>query len=380
MNDKSIFQAEKAELTRKFDEKSKAESIRHEALLHTMEEDYDSRIREIISKYENELNITCDELEREKQNTQKFVKSKEQWESYLGNIVQWVYDEKDARSYLETLANKMQEELENLRQAKNSQLPLHKLISTPSAASISASAVTGNNSEHMWRTLRKNKEKKQQLLELQSTLQEEIQLRHQISSDLTLERQNNQRLEHENTELRVKLQELLDIQTAHEQNPVRNHHSIEERASSGRSGSPAPSLSHSNEARSTYICSKPQILSMNDPSLYDIPTNSSILSSSSSMSSKSQLPHVDSRPKEIQRSAPAQHDWLLKTFPEPTQCMSCATYLTGIYRQGIFCQKCGYSCHYKCSKNVPGVCPLPVEDLKKRTGAHTVNLQGNHCT
>ena len=52
---------------------------------------------------------------------------------------------------------------------------------------------------------------------------------------------------------------------------------------------------------------------------------------------------------------PAQHDWLLKTFPEPTQCMQCATYLTGVYRQGIFCQKCGYSSHYKCSKNVPGM-------------------------
>ena len=29
-------------------------------------------------------------------------------------------------------------------------------------------------------------------------------------------------------------------------------------------------------------------------------------------------------------------------------------------------------------KNVTGVCPLPVEDLKKRTGTHTVNLQGTY--
>ena len=124
---------------------------------------------------------------------------KEQWESYLGNIVQIVYDEKDARSYLETLANKMGEELENLRMAKNSQLPLQKHIQTVSQSAnqsagnplMSIDNGQGNDSEK-WRTLRKNKVKNQQILELQSTLQEEIQLRHQINTDLTMERQNNQ--------------------------------------------------------------------------------------------------------------------------------------------------------------------------------------------
>ena len=117
----------------------------------------------------------------------------------MGNIVQIVYDEKDARSYLETLANKMGEELENLRMAKNSQLPLQKHIQT---VSQSANQSAGNplmpidngqgNDSEKWRTLRKNKVKNQQILELQSTLQEEIQLRHQINTDLTMERQNNQ--------------------------------------------------------------------------------------------------------------------------------------------------------------------------------------------
>ena len=117
----------------------------------------------------------------------------------MGNIVQIVYDEKDARSYLETLANKMGEELENLRMAKNSQLPLQKHIQT---VSQSANQGAGNplmpidngqgNDSEKWRTLRKNKVKNQQILELQSTLQEEIQLRHQINTDLTMERQNNQ--------------------------------------------------------------------------------------------------------------------------------------------------------------------------------------------
>ena len=212
----------------------------------------------------------------------------------MGNIVQIVYDEKDARSYLETLANKMGEELENLRMAKNSQLPLQKHIQT---VSQSANQSAGNplmpidngqgNDSEKWRTLRKNKVKNQQILELQSTLQEEIQLRHQINTDLTMERQNNQdrilkmlifvrlepqykiqikRLEHENIELKAKIQELLDsVQTTnslHEHNSLgRSHFDPHEHASSGRSSSPVPSLAHSNEIR----YKQPQLLPINDP-------------------------------------------------------------------------------------------------------------------
>ena len=56
----------------------------------------------------------------------------------------------------------------------------------------------------------------------------------------------------------------------------------------------------------------------------------------------------------------------------------CATYMTGVYRQGIHCQTCGYNSHYRCTKFVPGVCPLPVDDLKKRIGINSVNIQGKN--
>ena len=51
--------------------------------------------------------------------------------------------------------------------------------------------------------------------------------------------------------------------------------------------------------------------------------------------------------------------------------------MTGVYRQGIHCERCGYKSHYKCTKFVPGVCPLPVDDLKKRIGTNSVNIQGH---
>ena len=64
------------------------------------------------------------ELEAELERTRGLVestKSKEQWEQYLGNIVQWVYDEKDARAYLDQLATRMSDEMEALKAARNSQ-------------------------------------------------------------------------------------------------------------------------------------------------------------------------------------------------------------------------------------------------------------------
>lgn len=38
-----------------------------------------------------------------------------QWEKQMSEIIQWVSDEKDARSYLQALATKMTEELEYLK-------------------------------------------------------------------------------------------------------------------------------------------------------------------------------------------------------------------------------------------------------------------------
>lgn len=48
-----------------------------------------------------------------------FLRSKRQaigqWEKQMSEIIQWVSDEKDARSYLQALATKMTEELEYLK-------------------------------------------------------------------------------------------------------------------------------------------------------------------------------------------------------------------------------------------------------------------------
>ena len=307
------------------------------------------KLRQEYKQLEEEL-----ELSNSQQDQQR---GKEQWEQYLGNIVQWVYDEKDARAYLEQLATRMGDELEALKMARNSQCSLQKHLNfSGNGASVSATAGGGNatnGNNDVWKTMRRHKIKNSQLLELQSTLQDEIQLRHQITSELTEEQQTSQRLEMENIELKQKLVELMmseELKYEH-QTTVSSHNS------------PAPSLSHSSiELNKTRT---PQILSINDPSLYDIPAShapSHQLHHSSS-SSISSTPHLATPGKQQQlEKLPTRHDWVIKTFTQPTQCMQCATYMTGVFRQGITCQSCHYNAHYRCTKFVPGVCPLPEMD------------------
>lgn len=74
-------------------------------------------------------------------------------------------DEKDARGYLQALATKMTEELEFLKHANGSN--------------------PNSTSDKNWRNRRSQKLDKMELLNLQSSLQSEIQAKQAISEELT---------------------------------------------------------------------------------------------------------------------------------------------------------------------------------------------------
>lgn len=84
------------------------------------------------------------------------------WEHQISEIIQWVSDEKDARGYLQALATKMTEELEYLKHT-GQQNPVDK----------------------NWRNRRSQKLDKMELLNLQSSLQSEIQAKASISDELS---------------------------------------------------------------------------------------------------------------------------------------------------------------------------------------------------
>uniref|UniRef100_A0A336K2J9 non-specific serine/threonine protein kinase n=1 Tax=Culicoides sonorensis TaxID=179676 RepID=A0A336K2J9_CULSO len=87
-----------------------------------------------------------------------------QWERQIQEIIQWVSDEKDARGYLQALATKMTEEIDYLKHS---------------------GTLNTNNTDKNWRNRRSQKLDKMELLNLQSSLQSEIQAKAAISEELS---------------------------------------------------------------------------------------------------------------------------------------------------------------------------------------------------
>ena len=81
-------------------------------------------------------------------------------------------DEKDTRGYLQALAAKMTQEIEGLRQ----------------------SSQRANNMDK-WQTQRRQKVDRQTILELQSSLQSEVQAKQKITEDLAKASQSSEVLE-----------------------------------------------------------------------------------------------------------------------------------------------------------------------------------------
>lgn len=116
----------------------------------------------------NRLQTERANLESEYEQLRSKQEALGQWESQLSEIIQWVNDEKDARAYLQALATKMTEELDYLKHA-------------------GVSNVGGGDKN--WRNRRSQKLDKMELLNLQSSLQSEIQAKQAISEDLSKTRE-----------------------------------------------------------------------------------------------------------------------------------------------------------------------------------------------
>lgn len=86
------------------------------------------------------------------------------WEQQINEIIQWVSDEKEARTYLSSLASKMTEELDVIK---------------------GGAGTMQHNHDKNWRNRRSQKLEKMELLNLQSSLQSEIQAKALISDELS---------------------------------------------------------------------------------------------------------------------------------------------------------------------------------------------------
>uniref|UniRef100_A0A146KPS6 non-specific serine/threonine protein kinase n=2 Tax=Lygus hesperus TaxID=30085 RepID=A0A146KPS6_LYGHE len=118
-----------------------------------------------LSERLDQMQVERRQLEEDYEDLRTKKEAISQWEAQIAEIIQWVNDEKDARGYLQALATKMTEELEFLKH--------------------SSSAANLSTTDKNWRNRRSQKLEKMELLNLQSSLQSEIQAKTAISEELS---------------------------------------------------------------------------------------------------------------------------------------------------------------------------------------------------
>ncbi|XP_064212287.1 serine/threonine-protein kinase Genghis Khan isoform X2 [Tribolium castaneum] len=290
-----------------------------------------------------------------------------QWESQLAEIIQWVSDEKDARAYLQALATKMTEELDYLKHAGVS------------------NAMGGTDKN--WRNRRSQKLDKMELLNLQSSLQSEIQAKQAISEELSKTREalleaqkdlrdSRQRNEAFALDLKRKEKQIKELQSRLDSEGssvvgissfIKRHVKVLERPSSQMSYL-EQFLKENNQlqVQSQTYDNVPPLLYQGgsiESEEGDIEDNRA-LSLTSSKSNLSELSMHDSQSPMKHKN----HQFLVRTFSSPTKCNHCTSLMVGLMRQGMVCEICGFTCHTSCCPHVPAICPLPSDQTKRPLG------------
>ncbi|KAG1683509.1 Serine/threonine-protein kinase MRCK alpha [Nymphon striatum] len=278
-----------------------------------------------------------------------------QWEAQIDEIIKWVSDEKDARGYLQALATKMTEELENLK--------ISPVPSTPT---------TDKN----WKNRRSQKLDKMELLSLQSSLQNEMHAKQAISNELTKVRSELLAAQQEVNESRQQSEKLKkemnrkDHQIRDLQHKTDSTDGFLERPSSQMSF--LDQFLKDTSLRRSGDSVDDSDLAGEDADIEDNPSINSSKSSLSALSAENTYlvsPTTDSMPTlGSSRLKVKAHHFLIRTFVGPLKCHLCTSLMIGLVRQGAVCEVCGFACHVACQDKVPGICPVPENQSKRPSG------------
>ncbi|CAI8013835.1 Serine/threonine-protein kinase MRCK beta [Geodia barretti] len=121
-----------------------------------------AELDKVTTGYE-QLKMTKKEQESELSELRHNKELLTQWEQQIADIIQWVSDEKDARAYLKSMAKKLADDVEGLKSTAN----------------------TLNRPKEEWMERRTLRRDKQDFLDLQLSLQSEIDAKSKIAKDLT---------------------------------------------------------------------------------------------------------------------------------------------------------------------------------------------------
>ncbi|XP_052058877.1 serine/threonine-protein kinase MRCK alpha-like isoform X2 [Mytilus californianus] len=341
--------------------------LEHSERQHALIGEENERLKEEISSQENALRAMNKEkmqLEQEMRDIYDKRESVAQWEAQISEIIKWVSDEKDARGYLQALATKMTEELENLK----------------------VMGVSDDSNRQRWRNRRSQRLDKMELLTLQSSLQSEIQAKQQIADELSklkssvvsFEKKNHEqdtiieKLSKEVEELRkeketlLEKQDIADWERSREQTLmsfIKGQFSLLN-DSDNESLVEDDSMSEDGQSHGDSRTNSRSDLHMGAP-----PDTPDVTHQSSPII---QPEHVYDQPWGASKTGslpqPKTHHFIMKNFSAPYKCNLCTSLMVGIQRQGTTCSECGYCCHVHCMEKAPSVCPVPPDQNKRPVG------------
>lgn len=221
------------------------------------------------------------------------------WERQISEIIDWVSNEKEARNYLQQMAATMTKELERLQLQQQQQL-LGQRYSPPVQQLMTPSK------QQSWQERRSARVDKQELLQLQLELQNEIEDKQRIQSDLQRVQRELNMVLGELTESRAEMQRLQELQNNKRQSlPPTN----------------APNILFAHESRSPVDPHNPI---QSSPAI-----ESDIESTDTSSLSDTQRFTMCSQQK---------HSFIVRTFVAPLKCNHCTSLMLGLVRQGVVCE------------------------------------------
>ncbi|XP_072558987.1 serine/threonine-protein kinase MRCK beta-like isoform X3 [Paramormyrops kingsleyae] len=296
---------------------------------------------EQLCAFVDKLTTQNRQLEDELQDLASKKESVAHWEAQIAEIIQWVSDEKDARSYLQVLASKMTDELDSLR----------------------SSNLGSRTLDPLWKVRRSQKLDMSARLELQSALDAEIRAKQLVQEDLRKVKATNISLESKLKDSETKIREMAEQLEA-----------LRKELEESRSGvSRGLKLHEFPGSIFEYFNTSPVTSSLSfktssTPELESTLQKQEIsFSPTSAREQNEQLktPPVGPVPVSPMLSA---HQLSIKTFSSPTQCSHCSSLMVGLIRQGYACEVCSFICHVSCKDYAPQVCPIPLEQAKRPLG------------
>ncbi|KAM9221104.1 serine/threonine-protein kinase MRCK gamma isoform 2-T2 [Dugong dugon] len=303
------------------------------------------RLQEENQRLSREQERLAEELEREQQSKQRLEEERREtesnWEAQIADILSWVNDEKVSRGYLQTLATKMAEELESLRNVGTQTLPARPL-------------------DHQWKARRLQKMEASARLELQSALEAEIRAKQGLQEQLT-------QMQEAQLQAKSRLQEAEKQNQSLQQELAVLHKELQARGPGDTKSlnSLFPFLFWSSEKDSTkdfgVLGEAPK--SGPEPELRPEGRRSLRMGAVFSRTPAATTAPADSPAK------PSSHMLRPRTFPSPTKCLRCTSLMLGLGRQGLSCDVCGYFCHSTCAPQAP-LCPVSPNLLRTTLGVH----------